>query len=80
MPFTGRVRFLGLEHEGDVLMSRAEGIREQYLERLGAHQQSLRDLARHAGWSMTVHVTDGPAATSVLQLYQWLAADRGMRR
>lgn len=80
MPFTGRVRFLGLEREGDVLMSRAEGIREQYLERLAAHQQALRDLARHAGWSMTVHVTDSPAATSVLQLYQWLAADRGMRR
>jgi uncharacterized protein (DUF58 family) len=80
MPFTGRVRFLGLEREGDVLMSRAEGIRDQYLDRLAAHQQALRDLARHAGWSMTVHVTDSPAATSVLQLYQWLAADRGMRR
>jgi len=80
MPFTGRVRFLGLEREGDVLMSRAEGIREQYLERLTAHQQGLRELARHAGWSMTVHVTDSPAATSVLQLYQWLAADRSMRR
>lgn len=80
MPFTGRVRFLGLEREGDLLMSRAEGIRTQYVERLVAHQAALRDLARHAGWSMTVHVTDSPPATSVLALYQWLAADRGLRR
>lgn len=80
MPFTGRVRFLGLESEGNVLMSRAEAVREQYLERLTMHQQSLRELARHAGWSMTVHITDTSAATSVLQLYQWLAADRRMRQ
>lgn len=80
MPFTGRVRFLGLEREGDLLMSRAEGIRTQYVERLVAHQAALRDLARHAGWSMTVHVTDSPPASSVLALYQWLAADRGLRR
>lgn len=80
MPFTGRIRFLGLEREGDVLMSRAESIRTQYLERLAAHQEALRDLARHAGWSMTVHVTDAPAAAAVLSLYQWLAADRRLRR
>lgn len=80
MPFTGRVRFLGLEQEGDMLMSRAEAIREQYIERLGAHQEALRDLARHAGWSMTVHVTDGAPAAAVLALYQWLAADRRLRR
>ncbi|WP_374381279.1 DUF58 domain-containing protein [Dongia sp.] len=80
MPFTGRVRFLGLEREGDVLMSRAESIRTQYLDRLAAHQDALRDLARHAGWSMTVHVTDAPPAAAVLALYQWLAADRRLRR
>jgi uncharacterized protein (DUF58 family) len=80
MPFTGRVRFLGLEQEGDMLMSRAEAIREQYLARLDAHQQALRELARHAGWSMTVHVTNGAPASSVLALYQWLAADRRLRR
>lgn len=80
MPFTGRVRFLGLEQEGDMLMSRAEAVRDQYQERLAAHQLALRELARHAGWSMTVHVTDGAPAASVLALYQWLAADRRLRR
>lgn len=80
LPFKGRIRFLGLEQEGEMLMSRAEHIREQYLERLDTHQKGLRDLARHAGWSMTVHVTDQSAAQALLGLYHWLAADRRLRR
>lgn len=80
MPFKGRVRFLGLEQEGDLLMSRAELVREQYLARLEGHQQGLRELARHAGWSMTVHDTSASAAGALLGLYHWLAADLRLRR
>lgn len=80
MPFKGRVRFLGLEQEGEMLMSRAEQIREQYLERLATHQAALKDLARHAGWSISEHVTDQSAASALLRLYHWLAADQRLRR
>jgi uncharacterized protein (DUF58 family) len=80
LPFTGRVRFLGLEKEGDMLMSRAEAIRAPYQERLAAHQLALADLARHAGWSMTVHTSDAAPAPAILALYRWLAADRRLRR
>lgn len=80
LPFKGRVRFLGLEQEGDVLMSRAEHVRDQYLARLETHQEGLKELARHAGWSMTIHITDQSAAGALLSLYQWLAADRNLRR
>jgi uncharacterized protein (DUF58 family) len=80
MPFKGRVRFLGLEQEGEMLMSRAEHIREQYLDRLNAHQAGLKDLARHAGWSISEHVTDQSAAGALLRLYHWLAADQRLRR
>lgn len=79
MPFMGRVRFFGLEREGDLLMSRAETIREAYHERLAEHQAGLRHLARHAGWSFSSHVTDQPAAPALLSLYQWLAADQRVR-
>lgn len=79
MPFLGRVKFLGLEREGDLLMSRAETIRDAYHERLAAHQDGLRHLARHAGWSFSSHVTDQPAPPALLGLYQWLAADRRVR-
>jgi uncharacterized protein (DUF58 family) len=80
MPFLGRVRFRGLEREGELLMSRVESIREQYLNKLDAHREELRNLARHAGWSFSTYVTDMPGAPALLALYQWLAADKRFRR
>jgi uncharacterized protein (DUF58 family) len=80
MPFLGRVRFRGLEREGEILMSRVESIREQYLNKLDAHREQLRTLARHAGWSFSTHVTDAPGAPALLALYQWLAADKRFRK
>jgi uncharacterized protein (DUF58 family) len=79
MPFLGRVRFKGLEREGELLMSRVESIRDQYLNKLEAHREELRTLARHAGWSFSTHVTDAPGAPALLSLYQWLAADKRFR-
>jgi uncharacterized protein (DUF58 family) len=79
MPFLGRVRFRGLEREGELLMSRVESIRDQYLNKLDAHREALRMLARHAGWSFSTHVTDAPGAPALLALYQWLAADKRFR-
>ena len=79
MPFLGRVRFKGLEREGELLMSRVESIRDQYLNKLDAHREELRTLARHAGWSFSTHVTDAPGAPALLALYQWLAADKRFR-
>jgi uncharacterized protein (DUF58 family) len=79
MPFLGRVRFRGMEREGEVLMSRVESIRDQYLAKLDAHREELRTLARHAGWSFSTHVTDAPGAPALLALYQWLAADKRFR-
>jgi uncharacterized protein (DUF58 family) len=80
MPFLGRVRFLGLEREGEILMSRAESVREAYLAKLDSHREELRALASHAGWSFSTHATDSPGAPALLALYQWLAADRRFRR
>jgi uncharacterized protein (DUF58 family) len=80
MPFLGRVRFRGLEREGELLMSRVESVREQYLNKLDAHREELRNLARHAGWSFSTYVTDAPGAPALLALYQWLAADKRFRR
>lgn len=80
MPFKGRIRFLGPEQEGELLMSRAEHVRDQYLDRLAQHQAGIRDLARHARWSVSEHVTDMSDASALLEVYQWLAADQRMRR
>jgi uncharacterized protein (DUF58 family) len=80
MPFLGRVRFRGLEREGEILMSRVETVREAYLGKLAEHQAQLRELARHAGWSFSTHQTDAPGAPALLALYQWLAADKRFRQ
>lgn len=75
LPYMGRVRFEGVEGEGDLLMSRAENIREDYKTELANHWESLKLLAQSAGWSLSRHVTDQSAAKSLLDAYQWLAAD-----
>jgi uncharacterized protein (DUF58 family) len=80
LPYSGRVKFEGLEQEGNLVISRADLLHEAYGDRLAAHWQSLRDLASTAGWSCSRHVTAGSAAQSLLQLYQWLAADYRLRR
>jgi uncharacterized protein (DUF58 family) len=80
LPYSGRVKFEGLEQEGNVLIGRADLLQDAYRDRLAAHWQSLRDLAATAGWTCSRHVTSGSATQSLLQIYQWLAADYRFRR
>ncbi len=75
LPYAGRVRFEGVEGEGDLLMSRAENIRADYQTELANHWDGLKLLAQSAGWSLSRHITDHSAAKSLLEAYQWLAAD-----
>ena len=56
-------------------MSRAENIRADYRDELARHWEELRTLAQSAGWSLSRHVTNQSAARSLLEAYQWLAAD-----
>ncbi len=61
LPFEGRVRFDGLEHEPSTLVSRVDAIRQQYVERLAEHRAGLAEIARQYGWSVATHRTDhGP--------------------
>lgn len=73
LPYAGRVRFRGLEGEGEMLAGRAETLREAYAARLAAHQDGLRGLATAAGFGFAVHRTDHPPETALLGLYSALA-------
>ncbi len=77
MPFQGRRRFLGLEDEGDLLVSRAENLRLGYLRRLAELQDELATFARRADWYFSVHSTDGPAQPALLGLYTAIADQLG---
>jgi len=73
LPFKGRVRFAGFEDEGETLMGRVEAVREGYHDRLAGHRDTIREIARRAGWGFILHHTDQPPQTALLPLYTALA-------
>jgi uncharacterized protein (DUF58 family) len=74
LPYQGRVRFRGLESDGDALIPRVESVRDAYAERLKAQQDGLASLCTTAGFGFGVHRTDHPPELALLTLYQALAA------
>ncbi len=73
LPFEGRTEFEGVEGEGRVVVSRVEGLRQLYLDKLASQRQTLRQLTRAAGWTFTQHRTDRPAQVPLLTLYETLS-------
>lgn len=73
LPFRGRIRFEGLENEGDTLLGRVESSRDAYRARFERHCDSLAELTRRAGWIYLRHETDRSAESALLTLYAALA-------
>ena len=73
LPYEGRVRFIGLEHEPPTLVPRVEAVRDAYAARLAAVQGSLLALCRAAGFGFGIHRTDHPPETALLGLYTALS-------
>jgi uncharacterized protein (DUF58 family) len=69
LPFSGRVRFEGLEAEGSVLFGRVESVREDYRAAIDAHHRGLQALARMTGWTLLTHRTDHPPEPSLMALF-----------
>ena len=74
LPYQGRVRFRGLESDGDALIPRVESVRDAYAERLKAQQDGLAAICATAGFGFGIHRTDHPPEMALLSLYQALAA------
>jgi uncharacterized protein (DUF58 family) len=77
LPFSGRVRFEGLEGEGAALIGRVEAVRSEYMDLMVSHRQAVKDIARGLGWTWTTHNTDHPPPTALLTLYQLLSEPPG---
>lgn len=60
-PFSGRTRFSRPGSPLDKLFGRAETVRDEYLEKLAAHEAALADLAAGMGWALVCHRTDQAA-------------------
>jgi len=80
LPFSGRVRFEGMENEGGIVVGRVESLRAAYQTRMKAHTEGLRDITLAAGWGFTRHHTDAPPQTALMALYQALDSLPGMLR
>ncbi|MDR3529915.1 MAG: DUF58 domain-containing protein [Rhodopila sp.] len=74
LPYQGRVRFRGMEHDGDALIPRVESVRDAYAQRLKAQQDGLAAICATAGFGFGVHHTDHPPEMALLTLYQALEA------
>lgn len=75
LPYAGRVRFAGVEGEGNHVIDRVETIRPQWMERLRQRHEALRRIAASTGWTFSTHRTDRPPQTALLALYAALAGD-----
>jgi uncharacterized protein (DUF58 family) len=76
LPYSGRVRFRGLEKEAETLVPRVETVRDAYAARLADQQAGLAAICAAAGWSFAVHRTDHTPETALLGLYSALAPAR----
>jgi uncharacterized protein (DUF58 family) len=74
LPFSGRVRFEGMEGEGTVLIGQVTDIRADYHATLARYRQNLKDLTRSLGWTFALHHTDRPPQPALLALYLALSA------
>lgn len=74
LPYSGRIRFRGLEREVDALIPRVEGVRAEYMQRLKAQQDGLAAICSAAGFGFAIHRTDHPPEAALLGLYTALAA------
>lgn len=73
LPFNGRIRFSGMEREGELLVTRAEDVRDAYVDRVTRHREGLAAIARALGWTFSVHHTDQSPQSALLALYGLLA-------
>jgi uncharacterized protein (DUF58 family) len=74
LPYSGRIRFHGLEREGDTLIPRVEGIRYEYARRMKAQQEGLAAICSAAGFGFAIHRTDHSPESALLGLYTALTA------
>jgi uncharacterized protein (DUF58 family) len=79
LPYSGRVRFMGMSRDQHTIVPRVEGVREAYAARLAEQQDGLAAIAATAGFGFTVHRTDHPPEAALLALYTALAPDAGRR-
>ena len=76
-PFTGHTEFLDVDSSARLRVGEAESFRADYIARLAAHREAVREACLSRGWSFAVHRTDRPAAQALLALRMRIEAGQG---
>lgn len=77
LPYSGRVRFEGLQPGLHTLIPRVEDVRAAYAQRLAGQQAGLAAICAAAGFGFATHRTDHPPEAALLALYTALAPPAG---
>lgn len=67
-PFSGHTEFEDVDSAVRMRIGQAERFREDYVRRLAAHRDAIREICRAKGWSLALHRTDRPASEALLNL------------
>ena len=73
-PFSGNVEFLHPAGSSRLVTPQAQGLRDEYLSRLAAHRDALKQICARLGWGLSLHRTDASVAEALLALRMRLAA------
>jgi uncharacterized protein (DUF58 family) len=75
-PYSGRVEFVEPESGNAITAGRAQIWAEDYVARLKAHRDEIRDETAKLGWLFSTHTTDRSAAELLLFLHAGMAVNR----
>ncbi len=72
-PYAGRIEFVEPEGGGAITAGRAETWAKDYVARVAAHRDAIREEAGKLGWLFSTHRTDRSAAEVLLFLHSGMA-------
>jgi uncharacterized protein (DUF58 family) len=76
-PFSGQAMLHDLEEGVQLRVGDAGSWGAAYRERITRHRETIAEMTRQRGWTLTIHHTDRPASQAALRLITLVAASRG---
>ncbi|MDP2355566.1 MAG: DUF58 domain-containing protein [Beijerinckiaceae bacterium] len=76
-PFAGHTEFLDVDSDARLRVGEAQSFKAEYVRRLAAHRDAVREACASRGWSFALHRTDRPASEALLALRMRLEGPQG---
>jgi uncharacterized protein (DUF58 family) len=76
-PFSGHTEFLDVDSDARLRVGDARTFRDDYVRRLAAHRDRVREICAGVGWTFVLHRTDRPASEALLALRMRIEGAKG---